>query len=468
VDAASGETLVPAALADYSAQQNNPAHPNFSVIPARALFARAPDAAYAPGHDASNPVRAALTAPLPAGATYRDLSVIRPPLVGEVVGSDARRPYPMYQLCWRGAVAANRGSIRMPLSGRLYLPLADDTYTFWVIPRSRDPLVVVAGDHIRLSFDASLPARYIGVPETTVSRPMTGVDSLTIYAHARDYDARMAWEGYDRVQPDRNRLQQEAKRDWGMPGVDCPPAQNVCRWFIPITVAREPYKALYGFMRESAGRHGLTPEFLQVIFFGEGTLGALTPVFDPMQSINAFGFAGLDLILYRTNRLGALVPKVPAEATAAGDADEIAEYSFDLVANGYVDAATAARVTATGSTNVNEIGRTIFDATVTGWDTAIELVAAELHARLDEMTAYLAAKMPPVAVTDENQRRYLAYIRFNSRPATAQGHADHLVARVKKWTAAVPPDNMNANFNAIQRLAIAQWHDRASAYRSVE
>jgi hypothetical protein len=253
-----------------------------------------------------------------------------------------------------------------------------------------------------------------------------------------------------------------------MPGVDCPPIQNVCRWFIPITAAREPFKALYGYIRESAGRHGLAPEFLQVIFFGEGGLAALTPVFDPSASLNAFGFAGLDLILYRTNRLGALVPKVPAAATAAGDADEIAEYSFDLVANGYVDAATAANVAATGGTNVNEIGRTIFDATVTGWDTAIELVAAELHARLDEMTAYLAAKVPAVAVTEENQRRFLTYIRFNSRPATAKGHADHLNDRVKKWSGAVPPDNMNANFNAVQRLAIAQWHDRAGAYRTSE
>jgi hypothetical protein len=468
LDAISGENLVPPALANFEAQQHNPAHPNFSVIPARAVFAFAPDAAYAPGHGMANPIRAALSAALPVGATYRDLSVVRPPIVGEAVGSDGRRPYPMYQLCWRGAVAANRGSIRLPLSGRLYLPLVDDTYTFWVIPRSADPLVVAAGDHIRLSLAAPAPARYIGVPATTVSVPMAGVNTVEIYAHARDYDGRMAWEGYKRVQPRRNRLQQDAKRDWGMPGVDCPPGQNVCRWFIPITAAREPYKALYGYIRESAGRHGLAPEFLQVIFFGEGTLDALTPVFDPSQAINAFGFAGLDLILYRTNRLGALVPTVPAAATAAGDADEIAEYSFDLVANGYLDAATAANVVATGATNVNEIGRTIFDATITGWGTAIELMAAELHARLDEMIAYLVAQVPPVAVTEENQRRYLAYIRFNSRPATAKGHADHLLNRVKKWTAAIPADNMNANFNAVQRLAIAQWHDRAGAYRSSE
>ena len=63
---------------------------------------------------------------------------------------------------------------------------------------------------------------------------------------------------------------------------------------------------------------------------------------------------------------------------------------------GYVDQATADAVRPRRRFTRTEGGatRTIELANVDGWDNGIELIAAELHARLDEMVAYLASKTP--------------------------------------------------------------------------
>jgi hypothetical protein len=87
------------------------------------------------------------------------------------------------------------------------------------------------------------------------------------------------------------------------------------------------------------------------------------------------------------------------------------------------------------------------------------------------MTAYLAAKMPPIAVVEENQRRFLAYSRYSSRPATARGHADHLAARLRPWSGALPPLGVASpalpHFLSIQRVAVTQWQEAAAVYRSI-
>ena len=58
---------------------------------------------------------------------------------------------------------------------------------------------------------------------------------------------------------------------------------------------------------------------------------------------------------------------------------------------------------------------------------SIELVAAELHARLDEMRAYCAAQAPPIDASHELRRRFLAYVRFNAKLKTARERADALL-----------------------------------------
>jgi hypothetical protein len=471
-DAISGEPLVPAAIDNFKEQVTNPAHPHHSVIPARLIFQRAAAAAYAPDHGAATAVRAALAAALPGGRSYRRIGVIRPPLPGSEVSSVATRPYPMYRLCWTPVGGGATESLRLPLSGRVYLPLADGSYRFWVIPRSADPTAILAGDHMQLSGDAAPPARYIGLPSATYDVALGAGPSTRLYAHAHRYDSRLAWEGFRRVAPTRRRLKVAAARAWRLPEAEGD-AHGVLDWFIlPTSAAREDYRELYGYIRESAGRHGLAPEFLQVVFFGEGGGLAITGGFDPARSIDTWGFVGLDLILYRTGRLPIGAPPVPPEAMAAGDADEIAEFTFNLVTTGYVDPAIAAAVSPAGRTEVNEIGRTIHIGTVAGWKAAIELVAAELHARLDEMTAYLAAKVPPIAVVEENQRRFLAYLRYSSRPVTARGHADNLAVRLRPWSGALPPlmvpSAALSHFLAIQRAAVTQWHEAAAVYRSLD
>lgn len=470
-DAISGESLVPAAIDNFSEQVTNPAHPHHSVIPARLIFQHAAAAAYAPDHGAATPLRAALSAPLLGGLSYRKIEVLRPPLPGSAVSSAATRPYPMYRLCWRPVSGGATESLRLSLSGRVYVPLADGSYRIWVIPRSADPTAIVAGDHVQFSVKAVPPARYIDFPNTTIDLALGASPSVVVYAHTHKHDSQMVWEGFRIVRPNRRPIQVAAARAWKLAEADSDP-HGVLDWFIlPTTAAREDYRELYGYFRESAGRHGLAPEFLQVVFFGEGGGIAIAPGFDPAKTIDTWGFVGLDLVLYRTGRLSIGDPPVPPEAVAAGNADEIAEFTFNLVTNGYVDAATAAAVTSAGRTEVNEIGRTIHVGTVAGWKAAIELVAAELHARLDEMTAYLAARVPPISVVEEGQRRFLAYLRYSSRPATARSHADNISARLRPWTGAFPalgvPSDALPHFLAVQRVAVTEWQEAAAVYRSI-
>lgn len=475
-DAVSGELLVPAAIDNFKEQTTNPAHPHHSVIPARMIFQQAAAASYAPDHGAATPVRAALTAALSGGQKYRKIEVVRPPLPGSEVSSAVTRPYPMYRLCWRPVGGGATESLRLPISGRVYMPLADGSYRFWVITRSGDPTAVVAGDHVRLSPKAALPNLSIfEPPSTALDLTLGAAPTARLYAHLHPYDSRMVWEGFMRVAPlvKRRPLQKAAARAWGLPDADQDP-HGVLNWFIqPASAGREDYRELYGYIRESAGRHGLAPEFLQVVFFGEGGGEAITAGFDPNKTLEAFGFAGLDLILYRTGRLPGGAPPVPLAAVAAGDPDEIAEYSFNLVTAGYVDTATAAAVTPAG-TRFNELvpPRQLNVGRIAGWKAAIELVAAELHARLDEMTAYLAAKVPPIPVSEENQRRFVAYLRYSATPSTAQGHAVNLATRLRPWTGPLPVLGVASNplphFLAIQRVAVTQWHEAAALYRSID
>jgi hypothetical protein len=456
--------LVPAPLAPLIHQFNNPAHPSHSAIPARLLFQQAAAAAYAADHGPATPLRAALAAPRGDGRAWRRIEVARPPLPGPPLGDAARRPYPQYQLVWQPVAGGPAQALRLPLSGVAYLPLADGDHAFRVIPRDADPAAVAAGDDIRLSQRAAAPAKYIAAPQPTLTVPIAaGATGVTIHAHAQPYDARLAWQRFAAVAPVRGPLKAAAQARWNAAVFD---------WFLePIGPARLPYRALYGYIRESAGRHGLSPEFVQVVFFGEGGALAINAAgpFDAAEPLDGFNFVGLDLILYRVGKVPVGKPAIPPEVPAAA-VEERAEYAFNLQTEGYIDATTAAAVSFSRQVLRAEAGinRTLQIARILGWAAAIELLTAELHARLDEMTSYLAGKAPPVAVATENERRFLAYVRFNSRPTTAQGHADNLAARLAPWPGPPPADNQNVRFNTIQRIAVTEWHDAAGAYRQAE
>ena len=469
-----GEPLVSPVLDTAQDARDNPAHPSHSAIPAWALFQSAAPAAYAPDHDAGLPVRVALTALRPDGLTYRRLDLARPAVKGAPAGSGPRRPYPQYRLCWRRDAADPALSLRIPMSGEVYLPLADGPHTFFALPRSIDPEGMLPDDRLTFSVMPPAPAKAIGLPAATVTVDVTGLESTTIHAHLQSYDALRAWDGYEGMAARRGPLIAQAEADWNT---------KVLNWYIlPATRSvSASYAPVYGFIRESAGRHGLAPEFLQTVVLGEGVSRtfeqAITrgEAFDPDEWVSAFGALGLDLILYRVGGTlsdGVTPPPPPKELTEQDEltpqeAEELAEYSVNLVTAGYVDPATAAAVLWSEEFPRDEGGitRTLQLALIEGWAAGIELIAAELHARLDDMLAHLAGKTPPVDVTDEVARRYLAYIRFNTTPARARDHADHLSERLKPWSGPPPFRNRDARYNTLQRLAVTQWHEAAGLYR---
>lgn len=461
-DDISGEILVDNTLQNQDDLLYNPSHPSHSVISVRALFQSAKLVAYAFDHDVSRALRVALAAPMEDGSTYRRIELIRPTIPGSPVSSNPQRHYPMYQLCWKQASTGQVETLRIPLSGRFYLPLIDDQYTFWAIPRSQDPTTILIGEQLKMGLPPLAPSKYLGLPQETVDIDITNLEEVSIYSHLQEFDSLFVWEGFRSVVAEgtRTRLMAKAKTDWNT---------DVFKWHIIPTNndSKKSFLPLYGYIRESAGRHGLAPEFLLTILMGEGANLAIEDrsTFDPHEDLDGFNFLGLDLILYRTGTPmpDGTDPPIPPEIPAS-NTDELAEYSYNLVTEGYVDPVTASAVSWNFETP-NELGRTLQTAKIAGWATAIELVAAELHARLDEMVTYLAANIPIIPIVEENQRRFLSYVRFNSSPQHAKEHADDIINELDKWSGASSGDNRDALFNTIQRIAVSQWQEDSKVYR---
>lgn len=451
------DPIVPTALASGLNQLTNPAHPAFSVIPTRAVYSGAPAAAFATDVPVTAPLRAALTATPSDGARFRRVSLRRPPIPGLVDDVAARRLYPAHQVCWAASGSAP-ASLRMPLSGSIYLPLSDADYRVWVLPRSADPATTDHGQAVRLGL-VTTGAKVAAMPSDAVVVPLGSNTHVTIDTHLRDYDSALADLAY-RTVGDAAGLQIAAGNRWHV--------YARLRWLVRQHRTRSDQSILYGLFRESAARHGLSPELVEVTFFGEGG-GQVLPAdgsLDLEQVLDCYGFIGLDLIIYRAGQVPVGKPPVPPEAVAEGDPDEIAEYQFNLVTEGYLDAAVASRVVCSEQiTRTEGAARTLQIGTVAGWAAAIEIVAAELHARIDEMTDYLTAQGRPVDPTDELARRFLGYLRYNTKPARARELADNLSTNLARWAQPWPPDNRNAHYNTLQRIAVMEWHQAAGAYR---
>jgi hypothetical protein len=467
-----GEQLPHPDLRNPVSQMVDPRHPSHSVVPARLVFQAAAPGAYSDDNPPDIPLRVVLATQFDDGRRYRRIDLIRPPIPGPEVSSAPQRPYPAYQLCWTPIGSNTTESLRLPLSGRLYLPLADGSYKFWVIRRSEIPQAGDEGsDEFRISAKALSPAQYagptvapIGLPERSLIVDLGPEETETIYAHLKQFDERYAWTAFQSLTDRRRKRLKKASEDkWNTQVLD---------WYVFSRQAA--YAPLYGYIRESAGRHHLAPEFLQVVFFGEGGNDAIDsrPGFNANEVLGCFDFVGLDLIVYRTGNVPASRPSHPAEIDALPQGVErdleLAEYYLNLVAKGYVDSETGAAVTWTHWGQRQEPldnpakWRTLELGTVDGWEAAIELVAAELHARLDEMVEYCAAHALPIDTRDELKCRFLSYIRYNTNPTRARELA---AQEVKPWEPARPPDNLNPHYNTIQRIAVTQWHERVRAYR---
>ena len=173
----SGELLVDPALQTDEDMRYNPAHPSHSVIPTWACSRRRP----------WRPTRPITPWACRSGLRSRpprpgrpDVPAGRSPpaaIPGAPVGSAPQRPYPAVPAVLDDPVAGSRaGSLRIPLAGHVYLPLADGLVRFQcafhapLTHRSCSPAT-----QLTLSLSATGPAKAIGASQATVAVDFTGV-----------------------------------------------------------------------------------------------------------------------------------------------------------------------------------------------------------------------------------------------------------------------------------------------------
>ena len=466
-----GAVFVPLSLRSAIDLDYNTRHPGHSMIPPRLIFASAPDDAWSPGY-LTHPIRDWARTSLPSGQSYRRVELLRTLAPDPPPSLDLTRPYPLHQLAWRRDGAATTEAFRIPLDGYIYAPLADAVYHFWAIPRAANASLMTSGDEFRLSEQVS--PHMVGLPAQSLSHEiLAGDDAIVLYADVQPHDALRAWTRLKELGGRTNALQDEANARWGIwdrKSADSWHHPN--NYFINRSDTFADYAPIYGYILAAANRHGLAPEFVHAVFMGEGGITAINTLqnrtppepFDPNTFMGTFGFLGLDLIIYRLG-LNTDVPPKPA-----------AEYTENLLSEGYVHPSLLANVTRTGTQTRNEGGETIVleVGRVVGWETAIELVAAEIHFRMDQMVRFCEDN--GITITTEEQRRFLAYMRYLSEEPTAQAHARRIDSELRKWSAADDPkpptpsagttfDAKYRRYETLRRLAVAQWYEAAEVYR---
>src|SRR4030042_1687566 len=122
-DNISGETLVHASINNYHEEMSNPAHPIYSVIPLGAVISSATDAAFESSH-LSSTVRTTIINQLTAVGPYRRIDIARPERPGREVSVYPQRPFPQYRINWKRDGTNEIHSLRLPISGHLYLQLS--------------------------------------------------------------------------------------------------------------------------------------------------------------------------------------------------------------------------------------------------------------------------------------------------------------------------------------------------------
>jgi hypothetical protein len=462
-DDIAGDSLVDPNIDNFQDQVRNPAHPGHSVIPLGAIFITAADEVFESSHRLSS-LRNTVINQLTSGKPYRSIKIERPPTPGKLVSTFPQRSFPQYRINWKRIGTATIDSLRLPLSGYNYIPLQDGQYTFWAIPRSQDPTVVQTGDQLQLSLKQDT-RKYIDLPsqggEVTLDL-VPGQTETKIYAHLHEYDSKRAWAEFQKAYDDKSyiSLREAAKARLN------PTGKAKLNWFINQFRNMEDYSPIYGHIAASAGRHGLAPEFLQAVLMGESVNDKIWSMHDyglPYSEdalIHSIDHSGLDLIVYRLG-LNDDPPPLPDE-----------EFRFNLIDEGYLDTSFSDSLENFGKQWRDEGGVAIEleVADIRGWEAAVELVAAELHARLDEMLVY--ADEQNIAITTEEKKRYLAYIRFNASFTNARTYVDQLRPpsdhlendRLKGWEGP-PPKKENARYNALQRVAAAEWFEAVGVYR---
>jgi hypothetical protein len=381
----------------------DPRHPAHSPIPPTIVFGAAPDDAWVPAH-VEHPIRAACRAPSLAGP-FRRLDVQRDLGPGVVATDEWRRPYPFHQTIVT-TPATTRIVAQLPLDGHLYLRLADGNQTVTTAPRWVLPTAGNDGSGVLALTTRTEGAKVTPPAMASVALNVTGGQGkYAIIASSIEQDGAVVWQRLldKRVgEASLAALRNGAKKKYNLLKVGT----------AHLPAHRADYAVLYGLIVESAARHGLTPAFVQAVFFREGVVllfypqpgGAPpAPAYRPDGVLSGFGFLGLDTVGDALNHDPAFTPPHPDIGLQ------------QLLDEGYVHPTI---VSAANLTNVrrvppqpNEPPRPNFTADIVGWRAAIELIAAELHARLDQM---LATGGHAASDLREDGRRFLSYIRYNA------------------------------------------------------
>jgi hypothetical protein len=466
--------LLDPALSTVEHNLLNPAHPAHSPIPPLALFRTVREAAVLTTHRAG-PLWPLLRATAADGTHYVRVQVLRPPIPGDAVTLFPTRPFP--QLALSVAPAANllqRSVVRLPINGSVYLPLEADSYSFWG-SRYGD-IVNSFVDEELISVSLRDPAKhFIDNGKLMVTKPIAANEtSFHLFAHLLKYDSDRTFQAWVDLKWKYKKFMNDAADAWNLTvgvGVNAD-RSSVKRWSIYVhdreadSLAIRDWGRIHGLIRSAAGRHGLAPEFLHAVMFGEGVGGPgariminwelppPTPYTDrPPNPLFGFSELGLD--------------RIWCDLVAPG---------VGLQDGGYINTARFGAGTSeitevpNPAGDTNEDGVTVIcSGDASSWTSAVEYTAATLNARLDNMVGRTTKTREQIP---EAQRRWLAYFRFHSYNATnIQKAVTERALHVKdRWDHTPPPAAGvfgfdTVRFKTIQRMAVADWYEKAKVYR---
>lgn len=466
--------LIDPALATAEHNRLNPLHPAHSPIPPLALFRTVRETAVLAAHRAGS-LWPLLRAAAADGTHYVRVQVMRPPIPGNTVSLFPVRPFPQFSLSVApDANLMQRRTVRLPINGSVYLPLEEATYRFWG-SRYGDVANTFV-DEEQFSVSVRNPARrFIGLGQVTVVKPIGANEtSFELFAHLLKYDSDRTFQAWADLGWGYRKLMNEAADRWKLTVGTGAAADrgSLHRWSIYVhdrpaqSMAIRDWGRIHGLIRSAAGRHNLAPEFLHAVIFGEGVGGPgsrimrnwetppPTPFADhPPVALDGYVEMGLDRIWC----------DLVAPGTGLQDAGYIDPARFGSATNEIIAVPNPGGLT-------NENGSTVIcTGDPQSWTSAVEYTAATLNARLDEM-AVMANK--PRDQIPEAERRWLAYFRFHSyNAANIQRAVNERATHAKNgWdnTAAPAPTVFGFNtvrFKAIQRMASADWYERAGVYR---
>lgn len=460
-------------LYDLHDQFYNPSHPGHSVIPLAAIFATANEETFEGQHRGSA-LWEAIRAFSAAGARYRRIDIVRPPRPGSPVSSQPQRPFPQYQINWQKIGDPSISSLRLPLSGHVYIPLREGQYKFWAIPRGQRPQEFHDGDQLKLSVKRD-DRKYIDLPGgSVVVDILSGDTSKTIFAHLFEYDSSFAWHAFASLNREQvvEPLRSEYARRWNVRADDEEKKINYFYLWPQVqnkSPRMETYKYLYGHIVGAAGRHGIAPEFLQAVLIGEGIY--VNYIRDeangPYRDDQVFDtyYVGLD-------KVGGLREKDPtagyysewiSQSYTDGDHFGHTVTSFEVVQNKELDPDKNP-----GLVGICPPGGCHYTrAEITGYEAVVEWTVTELHFGLDWMVRKIREEgLEPISTEDE--RRFIAYVFFNTYFPATRGtilrEFRDSDKTIRKWKGEYP-GNKNARFNSLLRLAIAQFLEELGIYR---